>query len=73
MSEVNKSKEHDASNVEDEPKCTCVPNPFASLPPELRPRPAPKTGGLRQATCPGCGKEYLTNRSADRCFDCEIR
>ena len=73
MSEVkNNPKEQDASSVEDEPTCKCVPDPFASLPPELRPKPAAKKNGLRPATCPGCGKEYLTNRSTDRCFDCEI-
>ncbi len=72
MREVtNKPKEQDAPSVEDEPTCTCVPDPFTSLPPELRPRPAPKKSGLRPVVCPGCGKEYLTNRSTDRCFDCE--
>ena len=71
MSEVNKPKEQDVPSNEDEPTCTCVPNPFASLPPELRPKPAAKKNGLRQVTCPDCGKKYLTNRPTDLCFDCE--
>lgn len=69
----NKSKGQEAHSGKDEPTCTCVLDPFTSLPPDLRPRPSPKKNDLRQVTCPGCGKEYLTNRSADRCFDCEIR
>lgn len=74
MSEIkNKPKEKDTPSGEDEPICTCVPDPFTNLPPELRPRPAPKKSGLRQVTCPGCGKAYMTNRSTDRCFDCEIK
>ena len=74
MSEVtNKPNEQDVASVEDEPTCTCVPDLFTSLPPELRPGPAPKKSSLRPVTCPGCGKAYMTNRSTDRCFDCEKR
>ena len=51
--------------------CTCNPDPFADLPPELRPAAGPRMGGLRQVTCPGCGLEYWTNRAGDLCIDCE--
>jgi hypothetical protein len=51
--------------------CACNPDPFADLPPELRPAAGPRMGGLRQVTCPGCGLEYWTNRAGDLCIDCE--
>jgi len=53
------------------PLCTCIQDPFAGLPPELRPKPQPKKSGLRQATCPGCGMKYWTNRPTDLCIECE--
>jgi hypothetical protein len=53
------------------PLCTCAQDPFASLPPELRPQPAPKKNGLRKVTCPGCGLVYWTNRKIDVCPTCE--
>ena len=46
-------------------------NPFADLPPELRPQTKPRMGNLRQVTCPGCGLKYWTDRSTDLCMDCE--
>jgi len=52
-------------------QCTCVQDPFADLPPELRPRPGQKIGGLRKVTCPGCGLVYWTNRTTDLCVECE--
>jgi hypothetical protein len=51
--------------------CSCASDPFADLPPELRPWPKPRMGNLRQVTCPGCGLQYWTNRSTDLCPDCE--
>jgi len=45
-------------------------NPFAALPPEMQPKPQKKSS-LRKTTCPGCGREYWTNRNTDVCFDCE--
>lgn len=51
--------------------CSCVSDPFSSLPPELRPRPKPKKSGLRQVTCPSCGLNYWTSRSGDICIQCE--
>lgn len=53
------------------PLCTCVQDPFASLPPELRPRPVKSDFGLRKVICPNCGFVYLTNRKTDLCIDCE--
>lgn len=50
--------------------CSCISDPFASLPSELRPRPQPKKEGLRQVNCPGCGQEYWTNRETDGCIKC---
>lgn len=51
-------------------QCTCVPDDFAALPPELRPRPRKKSS-LRKVTCPGCGLVYWINRLTDLCMDCE--
>jgi len=45
-------------------------NPFAALAPEMQPK-LKKNSSLRKVTCPGCGREYWTNRSTDVCFDCE--
>jgi hypothetical protein len=61
---------HDASD--DKPSvCACVRDPFAALPPELRPKSKPTMGGLRKVTCPGCGLAYWTNRATDLCVNCE--
>jgi len=54
----------------EEKPCNCMQNPFANLPPEMRPK-IRKKSWLRKTTCPGCGREYWTNRSTDLCFDCE--
>lgn len=53
------------------PVCTCVQDPFADLPPELRPKPVEKVSGLRKVTCPGCGLVYWTNRKTEVCISCE--
>ena len=50
--------------------CSCVPDPYADVPPELQPR-RNKRGSLRKVTCPVCGKEYWTNRETGLCIDCE--
>ncbi len=50
--------------------CSCMRDPFADLPPELRPKPQSLMGGLRKVTCPGCGLVHWTNRSTDLCMDC---
>lgn len=51
--------------------CNCAADPFAELPPELRPQPVKAMKGLRKVTCPGCGTEFWTNRPTDLCIDCE--
>ena len=53
------------------PTCSCGRDPFADLPPELRPKQVRNIGGLRQVVCLGCGLKYWTNRAADVCMDCE--
>jgi small redox-active disulfide protein 2 len=50
--------------------CACNRDPFADLPPELRPSSNPMRG-LRKTTCPVCGLAYWTNRDTDMCNDCE--
>ncbi len=50
--------------------CSCE-DPYASLPAELRPKPAAKNDGLRRVTCPKCGLVYWTNRTTDVCVQCE--
>ncbi len=51
--------------------CSCGQDPFAALPPELRPKAQPAMSGLRKVTCPGCGLTYWTNRATDLCAECE--
>jgi len=58
--------------VTEEKQCSCKRKPFVDLPPEMRPKPQKKSS-LRKVTCPGCGREYWTNRITDVCFDCEKR
>lgn len=53
------------------PVCNCVQDPYADLPPELRPKPLEKYSDLRQVTCPSCGRVYWTNRKIDLCIECE--
>ena len=62
-----KSREGDDRPVQ----CTCITDPFLSLPPELRSRPNKKKSSLRKVTCPGCGLVYWTNRETDLCMECE--
>jgi hypothetical protein len=65
------TKHDETSDDIPQPVCSCVRDPFADLPPELRPQPKSRMGSLRQVTCPGCGLQYWTNRSTDLCPDCE--
>ncbi len=51
--------------------CPCNADPFAGLPPEVRPKPEVRKSDLRQVTCPACGLEYWTNRTTDVCLDCQ--
>ena len=55
----------------EKPLCSCLTDPFTSLPPELRPRNVDVMKGLRKVNCPSCGFEYWTNRDTDICIDCE--
>jgi hypothetical protein len=64
--------EHDVSRSSDSASpCCCAPDPYAGLPPELRPRTSPSAGGLRDSRCPVCGLSYRTNRGTDVCVMCE--
>ena len=51
--------------------CSCMTDPFTSLPPELRPRTKDVMSGLRKVDCPVCGFSYWTNHETDLCIDCE--
>ena len=51
--------------------CSCMTDPFTSLPPKLRPRTKDVMSGLRNVNCPVCGFDYWTNRNTDICIDCE--
>ncbi len=51
-------------------QCACASDPFALLPPEMRPR-SQKKSSLRKVTCPGCGLVFWTNRETDCCMECE--
>ncbi len=50
--------------------CACNSDPFAGLPPEMRPH-KDAMFGLRKVVCPICGLNYWTNRDTDVCSDCE--
>jgi small redox-active disulfide protein 2 len=57
--------------VSDKPGgCACSRDPFAGLPPEMRPH-KDTMSGLRKVVCPICGLNYWTNRDTDVCSDCE--
>jgi hypothetical protein len=66
---ANESRNEDQERAAQGP-CSCVTDPFGAVPAELRPEPR-KKGSLRRIQCPGCGKEYWTNRETDLCLDCE--
>lgn len=77
MSNDPNSKKEDEKNEDlnpsegQAPQCTCIQDPFAGLPPELRPRQRSWMDGFRKVTCPGCGSQFWTNRKVDLCADCE--
>jgi small redox-active disulfide protein 2 len=57
--------------VSDKPAgCACNRDPYAGLPPEMRPR-KDSMSGLRKVVCPVCGLNYWTNRDTDVCSDCD--
>lgn len=69
MNEEKDKSEPPPSENSGKPLCTCVPDPFASLPPDLRPPLQNKISDLRKVACPGCGLIYWTNRKPDRNLD----
>ena len=69
--EQGQDLEDKEEGVRTPPVCTCVQDPFATLPPELRPKPVHRDFGLRRVKCPNCGFIYWTNRKTDLCTDCE--
>lgn len=71
MSKKQLAPEDMASRKGNTEPCSCVSDPFASLPSELRPPAQLKKGGLRKVICPGCDQEYWTNRATDVCIKCE--
>jgi hypothetical protein len=66
-----KNSRQDEPLEADDPLCACIQDPFAALPPELRPTRPRKKSLLRTATCPECGFVLWTNRSTDLCAECE--
>jgi small redox-active disulfide protein 2 len=50
--------------------CACNRDPYAGLPPDMRPR-RDSMSGLRKVVCPICGLNYWTNRDTDVCSECE--
>lgn len=67
MSEQNTTKKQEDPQPSN---CNCVKDPYADLPPVLRPKNTTWKTGFCQVTCPGCGLEYWTNTESDLCMDC---
>ena len=61
----------DATASVEFPVCACVADLLAVLFPDLGSGAAAARDGLRQFTCPGCGRVYLTNAMNDLCLDCQ--
>jgi hypothetical protein len=55
----------------DQSLCSCVADPFASLPSELHPHNRSFTDQLHKVICQGCGLIFKTNRKTDFCLECE--
>jgi hypothetical protein len=71
MNQEKEKSEAPQPKDQSESKCSCFQDPFAILPPEVRPPQRTWMDDLRQVTCPGCGFQYWTNRKTDLCVDCE--
>lgn len=71
MNDIKDKTEPKRSQEPEKPLCSCMTDPFTSLPPELRPRTKDVMSGLRKVNCPACGFSYWTNRETDLCIDCE--
>ena len=61
----------DPGDAKSSSACRCVQDIFAALPPGERPHGKPPMGNLCHVTCPVCGLEYWTNRTANICRECE--
>jgi hypothetical protein len=66
MTELKKNQmpNQERQNTDLQP-CDCKSDPFANLPPELRPKQKSWKSGLRNVTCPG-----WTNQESDYCSKC---
>jgi len=73
MNDIKDNPEQKQSQAPEKPLCTCMSDPFTSLPPDLRPRPKDILSGLRKVKCPACGFSFWTNRDTERCIECEIK
>jgi hypothetical protein len=69
MNEEKDNPEPKQNEEPEKPLCTCMYDPFNSLPPDFRPRPKDVLDGLRN--CPAFGFSYWTNRDTDLCIECE--
>lgn len=67
----SEQEQDEQKNIEVEASCSCVQDPFAALPADMRPPTQAKKGGLREVICPGCGIKFWTNRSTDVCLECD--
>jgi hypothetical protein len=68
--ESDKNSVKRAGQAADSDVNPCCGDPYAALPPDLRPAQAQKNTGLRKVTCPECGQEYWTNSNVDLCIHC---
>ena len=64
-------KREEQIETEVEASCSCVQDPFAALPTDMRPPTQAKKGSLREVVCPDCGVKFWTNRSTDFCLECD--
>jgi hypothetical protein len=50
--------------------CDCAADPYAALPPELRPKRRSWKAGFRKVTCLDCGTTFWTNAEKVCCPKC---
>lgn len=68
MSEQNTPKNQKDPRLQN---CSCVKDPYADLPPDLRPKNRTWKTDFREVICPGCGLEYWTNCEGNLCTACQ--